>query len=171
MAEADDAFPRILRDHQDRVFSLALRLCSGDRHAAEELAHDVFVKAYRAYVAYDAERRRRLELRPWLATITLNEARNRARSAGRRRDRPSPNGVLPERIDGHDAASRVDDRDALVTALHALPPTLREAIVLRHIADLSYAQIAELVGRPPATVRASVMRGKQALRTMLEEGT
>src|SRR5688500_1165905 len=97
--DAATAFPRIVREHQHRVFSLALRLCGGDRLAAEELAHDVFVKAYRALSTYDDERRRALALRPWLATIALNEARNRSRARARRRDRVSLDGALPDGAD------------------------------------------------------------------------
>lgn len=173
MTDAEAEFPRIVRDHEDRVFSLALRLCSGDRATAEDLAHDVFVKAYRAYCTYDRERRRSLALRPWLATIALNEARNRARSAARRRDRVSATGALPEpEPDASvDAATRVDRRAALVTALDALPAAQREAVVLRHIGDLSYAQIAEALGRPTATVRSDVHRGLAALRQLVEEDT
>jgi RNA polymerase sigma factor (sigma-70 family) len=170
VTDAAEDFPRIVREHQDRVFSLALRLCCGDRGEAEELAHDAFVKAYRAYVTYDAERRRTLQVRQWLATITLNEARNRARSAARRRDRLSPDGVLPESLDGAgDATARIDDRDALVTALYALPEAQREAIVLRHIGDLSYAQIGAILHRSEATVRTVVMRGLRTLRWSTEE--
>ena len=172
MTDAAAAFPRIVREHRDRVFSLSLRLCGGDRAAAEDLAHDVFVKAYRAFAGYDRARRSALALRPWLATIALNEARNRSRAASRRRDRVSPDGALPERIDTTpDATVHVDRRAAVVAALDALPAAQREAVVLRHIGDLSYAQIGEALGRPVATVRSDVHRAHATLRTLLKEDT
>lgn len=172
MDDVDAAFPRIVREHQDRVFSLALRLCDGDRSRAEELAHDVFVKAYRALVRYDAGRRRSLALRPWLATITLNEARNVARTSSRRRDHVTRDGALPERADGvaatpEDAAVRAGQRDVLVAALDGLPAAQRDALVLRHIAGLSYAEVSDALGRPAGTVKSDVHRAVLALRNLM----
>lgn len=177
MDDVDAAFPRIVREHQDRVFSLSLRLCGGDRARAEELAHDVFVKAYRALVRYDAERRASLTLRPWLATITLNEARNAGRSAARRRDNVTRDGVVPDRVDGaaigpEDAAMGAGHRDELVAALDGLPAAQRDAVVLRHVAGLSYVEVGDVLGRPAGTVKSDVHRAIVALRGLMrEEGT
>ena len=172
--DAATAFPRIVRDHQDRVFSLALRLCGGDRVAAEELAHEVFVRAYQAFSTYDEERRRSLALRPWLATIALNQARNHSRAVGRRRDRVSSDGRLPEGIDGkesspEDAALRADRRTALAAALGTLPAAQREAVVLRHVAGLSYAEVGETLDRPVGTVKSDVHRALTSLRSLIVE--
>lgn len=165
----DAAFPRIVREHQDRVFSLALRLCNGDRAAAEELAHVAFVKAHRALTGYDAEQRRALALRPWLATITLNEGRNRTRAASRRRDRVSRDGAIPDRVDGtaivpEDEAVRSGRRAELAAALDLLPAPQRDAVVLRHVAGLSYAEVGDALGRPTGTVKSDVHRAIAALR-------
>src|SRR3970282_1603000 len=62
-----------------KVESPALR-STRDPGAPEELAQDVFVRAYRALATYDAERIGELRLRAWLARITLNLCRNRARA-------------------------------------------------------------------------------------------
>ena len=172
--DAATAFPRIVRDHQDRVFSLALRLCAGDRVAAEELAHEVFVKAYQAFATYDDERRRSLALRPWLATIALNQARNHSRAVGRRRDRVSSDGRLPDGTAGYeptpeDAALRAHRRTALATALDTLPTAQREAVVLRHVAGLSYAEVGKALARPVGTVKSDVHRALTTLRTLIVE--
>ena len=172
--DAATAFPRIVRDHQDRVFSLALRLCAGDRVAAEELAHEVFVKAYQAFATYDDERRRSLALRPWLATIALNQARNHSRAVGRRRDRVSSDGTLPDRIDGkepspEDAALQAHRRTALATALDTLPAAQKEAVVLRHVAGLSYAEVGQALARPIGTVKSDVHRALTSLRALMVE--
>ena len=64
--------------HQDRLFTIAFRT-GGDRHDAEELVQDCFVRAYRALATYPPARIRELRLRGWLTTILLNAGRNRAR--------------------------------------------------------------------------------------------
>lgn len=172
--DAASAFPRIVREHQDRVFSLALRLCSGDPLAAEELAHTVFVKAYRAFVTYDDERRRSVALRPWLATIALNEARNASRAAARRRDHVSRDGDVADRVDAtavlpEDAALRADRRAELAAALDALPGPQRDAVVLRHVSGLSYAEVGEVLAKPVGTVKSDVHRALIALRELIKE--
>ena len=75
--DLDRAFESVVRDHQDRVFTIAFRLL-GDPRDAEEVAQDAFVRAHRALAGYDAERIRALRLRAWLAAIVVNLARNRA---------------------------------------------------------------------------------------------
>src|SRR5215204_5011396 len=72
------AFESLVTAYQERIFRFALRYC-GNREDAEETAQDAFVRAYRALQTYPPDRRRGLNLRAWLYTITLNVARNRVR--------------------------------------------------------------------------------------------
>src|SRR5689334_24732288 len=74
----DRVFERLVHDHQDRIFALGLAL-TGNRHDAEEVAQDTFLRAYRAVVAYPPERIRDLKQRAWLHQIALNVFRNRVR--------------------------------------------------------------------------------------------
>ena len=82
--DLDAAFEALVLAEQDLVYGIALR-STRDAAAAEDIAQDVFVRAYRALADYDAERIRSLQLRAWLARITMNLCRNRARA---RRSRP-----------------------------------------------------------------------------------
>src|SRR6476469_4447705 len=77
-ADVELAFPALVEEHQDRLYSIALRLL-GDRRDAEEVAQDALVRAFRAMRGYPGERVAALRLRPWLASITVNLARNRRR--------------------------------------------------------------------------------------------
>ena len=83
--DLDDAFEALVLAEQDLVYGIALR-STRDPAAAEDIAQDVFVRAYRALADYDADRIRALQLRAWLARITMNLCRNRARA---RRSRPT----------------------------------------------------------------------------------
>ena len=89
--DVEAAFPSLVADHQDRLYTIALRLL-GDRRDAEEVAQDALVRAFRAMRGYPRERIAGLRLRPWLASITVNLARNRRR---RHDDRQPPNQLEP----------------------------------------------------------------------------
>ena len=86
--DLDSAFETVVLAHQDRLYSIALRML-GDRRDAEEAAQDALVRAYRALGSYPPERILELRLRPWLATIVLNLCRSRI---GRRATAGRPSG-------------------------------------------------------------------------------
>jgi RNA polymerase sigma-70 factor, ECF subfamily len=174
--DLDRAFEALVVGHQDRLYTIALRML-GDRGDAEEAAQDALVRAYRALATYDGERIRELRLRAWLTTIVLN----RCRSVATRR---TTRGPRPISIDGDPArpiaepespaaapaevAERHSERDRWGARLMALPVAYRTAVVLRHVDGLSYPEVAEVLGRPEGTVKAQVHRGIAILRTMLE---
>jgi RNA polymerase sigma-70 factor (ECF subfamily) len=170
-SDPDRAFPEFLAHHQDLVYGIALR--STKRPAdAEELAQDAFVRAYRALAGYDARRIRELRPRGWLAAITTNLARNRAR-----RKAPSTTGLegLAElRADEQPGPERVAEHRESVAAwevrLMALPTHYRRAVELRHVSGLSYPELAEALDRPVGTVKSDVHRGVRLLReTLMQE--
>lgn len=174
--DLDGAFPALVTDHQDRLYSIALRML-GDPHDAEEAAQDALVRAYRAMAEYDPARIAELRLRGWLATIVLNLCRNRlARRSGRAGmalslDDPDGRIVEPGAPIGQSPESIVQrrvERDAWGMRLLRLPPAYRAAVVLRHVDGLSYPEAAAALGRPEGTVKAQVHRGIALLRTMLE---
>lgn len=167
----DRDFPELVRQHQDAVYSIALRL-TGRPSEAEDAAQDTFVRAYRALSSYDETRRRELDIRPWLATITINVCRNRARAAGRRPVTSLLSGIAEPRETGRDAAQRAEDAETaaeLADALRRLPDVQRRAIVLHHAGGLTYAEVASALKRPEGTVKADVHRGLRALRALLEQ--
>lgn len=174
--DVDAAFPELVTAHQDRLYTVALRLL-GDRRDAEEVAQDALVRAYRAMGGYPRERIVGLRLRPWLASIAVNLARNRRR---RFEDRQPPNQLEPMLDAGWDpmtddrrsapatSADRRETQRELAAALLRLTPAVRSAIVLRHVDGLSVAEVAEALGRPEGTVKAQVHRGLRELRALLE---
>ncbi|MBW3614834.1 MAG: RNA polymerase sigma factor [Actinobacteria bacterium] len=169
-ADLDATFPDIVRTHQGRVYSIALQL-TGAPAEAEDAAQDAFVRAYRALQGYGPDRRAELALRPWLAQITLNVCRNRARSASRRpRTAPLDEGAEPPAApgDSSDGALRNETAGELAAALALLPEPQRRAIVLHHAGELTYREVALVVGRPEGTVKADVHRGLGALRSILQ---
>ncbi|HEX9549458.1 MAG TPA: RNA polymerase sigma factor, partial [Candidatus Limnocylindrales bacterium] len=165
----------LLGAHQDRCYSIALRLL-GDPRDAEEVAQDAFVRAYRAMTGYEPDRIRSLRLRPWLASIVVNLARNRRR----RLDERTPPLQLEPIVEAggeaaipgtaaspHERAARRETIRGLAAALMALPPGPRAAVILRHVDGLSVAETATALDRPEGTVKAQTSRGLALLRTIL----
>jgi RNA polymerase sigma-70 factor, ECF subfamily len=176
--DLDGSFEALILAHQDRLYTIAHRFL-GNGHDAEEVTQDALVRAYRAIAGYDADRIRRLQLRPWLATIVLNLCRNRlARSHSARGtlslDRESPEGAaLPEPAADPSAgpAAVLDRREARrrwAELVVQLPPAYRAPVVLRHVDGLSYPELAIALDRPEGTVKAQVHRGLALLRTAFE---
>ena len=160
-ADLDAAFPSLVADHRDRLFTIAVRVL-GNRSDAEEAAQDAFVRAYRALAGYPTERIRELRLRPWLTTIVLNVCRNRTRV---RRVATTELAFEPASEPATDPFATRHARDLWARLLSGLPPAQRTAIVLRHIDGLSYTEMAEALGRPEGTLKAQVHRGLAALQT------
>jgi RNA polymerase sigma-70 factor (ECF subfamily) len=160
-ADLDAAFPALVEDQQDRIFTIAVRVL-GNRSDAEEAAQDAFVRAYRALAGYPAERIRELRLRPWLTTIVLNVCRNRTRV---RRVATTELAFEPAAEPATDPFASGHARDVWAGLLSSLPPAQRTAIVLRHVDGLSYAEMAEALGRPEGTLKAQVHRGLANLQT------
>jgi RNA polymerase sigma-70 factor (ECF subfamily) len=170
--DLDGSFAELVGTYQRLVFGLALRVVA-DRADAEEVAQDTFARAYRALAGYPAERVAAMRLRPWLARITLNLARNRLRR------RPPPARPLedgdgqalavaaPAAAEPAAVAERGEQRERLAELLATLPRGYREAVVLRHVEGLPYDEVAEVLGRPVGTVKTHVHRGVRQLRERL----
>jgi RNA polymerase sigma-70 factor (ECF subfamily) len=162
MEGTDRVFERLVRDHQDRIFALGFAL-TGNRHDAEEVAQDTFLRAYRAMCTYSPDRVRELKQKAWLHRIAVNVVRNRARGIKPRL--VELNGSEPDvRTGPEESVIRKSDIDALASRVAALPPRYREAVVLRHVQELSYAEAADALGQPVGTVKANVHRGLKLLR-------
>jgi RNA polymerase sigma factor (sigma-70 family) len=171
--DLDGAFEELVRGHERLLYGLALRVV-GDTRDAEEVAQDAFERAYRALAGYPPERVAAMRLRPWLARIALNLARNRLR---RRTPptRPLEDGdgeplplAAPRGEEPAAAAERRADRQQWAELLAGIPARYREAVVLRHVEDLPYAEVAEVLGQPVGTVKTHVHRGVRLLRAALE---
>jgi RNA polymerase sigma-70 factor (ECF subfamily) len=175
--DLDGAFEGLVLTHQDRLYTIALRMLRDSRDA-EEVAQDAFVRAYRALGSYDAQRILELQLRPWLTTIVLNLCRNRARRhlpLSRPLDGDDERAVPAARLvsndhsgNPHDVAVRRESARAWASLVGGLPVRYRTAIVLRHVDGLSYAEMSTALGRPEGTLKAQVHRGLALLRASLE---
>lgn len=146
------------------VFRVAYRL-TGDRHDAEDLTQEVFIRAFRSIHKFEPG-----TLAGWLRRITTNLFLDGARR--RQRLRFDPMAEAQERVvDDHaDPGSSVEagalDHD-VARALADLPPDNRVAVVLCDMENLSYDEIAQVLDVKVSTVRSRIHRGREALRESL----
>jgi RNA polymerase sigma-70 factor (ECF subfamily) len=162
MEGVDRLFERMVHEHQDRVFAAGLSL-TGNRHDAEEVAQDTFLRAYKALLTYPPQRVRELKQRAWLNRIALNVVRNRVR--GHKPRLVELNGSEPDTGPGPEVqAMRRANLDELALRVAGLPARYREAVVLRYVQELSYEEAADALGQPVGTVKSNVHRGLKLLR-------
>ncbi|WP_206056651.1 RNA polymerase sigma factor SigE [Nocardioides sp. GY 10113] len=159
------AWQEIVEQHTDRVYRLALRL-TGDRHDAEDLTQEVFVRVFRSLHTYTPG-----TFEGWLHRITTNLFLDQAR----RKQRIRFDALSEERAARLTSATGLPDDlfadrmfdDDVEDALAALPPDFRAAVVLCDIEGLSYEEIAEIMGAKLGTIRSRIHRGRSLLRSAL----
>jgi RNA polymerase sigma factor (sigma-70 family) len=164
-----DAYEEIVRAHQAIAFRTAW-VITGSAADAEEAAQDAFVKAHGALSRFRAG----APFRPWLLTIVANEARNRARAAGRRErlalrvaEERRPGGAVPS----PEAALLVSEqRSEILEALNNLSESDRQAIACRYFLELSEAETAAALDCARGTVKSRVSRALDRLRAQMEAG-
>lgn len=152
--DEDGEFIRFAAARRTRLFRTAFLLC-GDRHAAEDLLQQTLERSYVAWHRVS----RADEPDAYVRRIMINEHARRFRRTVREAlvtevPEPRPSG----------AAEWAETRSALMTALAALPPRQRQAVVLRYWEDLSETQTAAAMGCSVGTVKSQASRGIARLR-------
>jgi RNA polymerase sigma-70 factor (sigma-E family) len=146
-----------------RLRRTAYLMC-GDWHRAEDAAQDALVKVYRRWHRIDRTQGLNGYAHQCLLTAVFDQSRRPWRRE-RLVDTDEPVAQLP------DPAGSVDDRTLVVQALRALPPSQRACVVLRHYADLSLEQTADILGIGTGGVKSQTSRGLTRLREVLGERT
>ena len=167
----DDAFAQEALTYVDSLYGTALRLTRRTADA-EDLVQDTYLKAFRSASQFQ----RGTNLKAWLFTILHNTFRNMLRHDGR-----NPVDVDSEYVDQAPASGATEhspeelltratlDAD-LQAALDALPDAFRQAVWLRDVEELSYAEIAQVLAVPIGTVMSRISRGRRALYDRLQAG-
>jgi RNA polymerase sigma-70 factor (ECF subfamily) len=156
------------------VNAVAFRLLDDPSESAD-VVQEVFLKVFRNIGAFRAQS----SLKTWIYRITVNEAHNARRWFFRHRRReveldsePEDSrhwkDVIPDgSLSPFDAAFEREQHQMIEAALAKLSPIFREAVALRDIADLSYEDIADVLGVSLGTVKSRILRGREALRAQL----
>ncbi len=176
-----EALDRLLRRHYDRIHAVCRRI-TGNESDANDAAQEALIAVVRGLARFDG----RSSFATWVYRIATNASLDELR---RRRRRPIPAGP-DTRPNGHGSgpdgpgshsdiadrhpdlnadapADRLADRLALEAALLTLPEEFRVPVVLRDVADLEYAEIAEVLHVPIGTVKSRIARGRGQLAAAL----
>lgn len=152
------AFDQIMRRHEDRVFSVCLRILA-DREQALDATQETFLTVFRKASQFKGKS----ALGTWIYRIAVNTCYDQLRKAKRRRTSPLPEHVDPADPAAEDAVESAALRPELVAALDAVPRDFRAAVVLSDIEGMSMPEISEVLGVPVGTVKSRVFRGRRLL--------
>jgi RNA polymerase sigma-70 factor (ECF subfamily) len=159
--DRDERFEAEVLPFLRTLYGAAYRM-TGNAYDAEDLVQETFLRAYRAFDRF----RPGTNARAWLLTILQ---RVRTDAFRRRQRRPSTvelQGDGPATPPSQDALA--SGREDLERALRSLPGAFRDAVVLRDVQDLSYAEIAAALDIPVGTVMSRIHRGRALLRAALQ---
>jgi RNA polymerase sigma-70 factor (sigma-E family) len=155
-AEQEAQFQEFVRARWSRLVRTAY-LLTGDAHHAEDLTQTALAKAYRSWRRVARSDNPEAYVRKML--VSCNSDRFR-----KRRVAEALTAAPPEVAGRDEAVARADERSALLGALAGLPPKQRAVIVLRYWEDLSEAEVAEILGCSPGTVKSQASKGLAKLR-------
>jgi RNA polymerase sigma-70 factor, ECF subfamily len=174
-AGSEEAFAYLLGVYQNPAFNLVFHIV-GDQTEAADVLQDVFLKILRGLRHFNGKS----SLKTWIYRITVHEALNHRRSCGRRlfhepfsvddeslhlRVQAAENGKeweTPYRV--YEQAER---QTRVQNALASLAQPYRTVVVLREIEDLSYEEIAQVLGIAEGTVKSRLRRGREFLKRKL----
>ena len=163
------AWEAIVKQNWRKVFNVAYKFV-GRHDEAEDLTQDIFLKIFKALKTFD----RRANFQTWIVSISRNLCIDHYRSVRKERQ------TIAREVDTNDLqpasrertpyaiAEHLDLREQLRTALQTLPVTLRTAVVLRDLRELSYQEIADQLGLPEGTVKSRINRGRLELGRQLK---
>jgi RNA polymerase sigma-70 factor (ECF subfamily) len=159
------ALEQLLRDHYHRIYSVCRRVTGSDADG-EDAAQEALVSIVRGISGYTSAS----QFSTWVYRVAVNASLDELRRRRRRPD-PAPDSELADRRVPAAAgegtampfAERVAARVDIDAALTRLAPEFRAAVVLRDLCGLDYAEIGDVLGVPPGTVRSRIARGRAAL--------
>ncbi len=162
------AWEQVVRQNWRKVFNVAYKFV-GKHDEAEDLTQDIFLKIFKALKTFD----RRANFQTWIISISRNLCIDHYRSVRKERQ------TIARDVDSNDLQPATTDRGPyaqaehqalraqLRQALETLPMTLRTAVVLRDLQELSYQEIADRLGLPEGTVKSRINRGRIELAHQL----
>ncbi|WP_066175250.1 RNA polymerase sigma factor SigW [Bacillus marinisedimentorum] len=164
-----NAYAEVVELYKDRVFQICYRML-GNRHEAEDIAQEAFIRAYVNIHRYNADKK----FSTWLFRIATNLSIDRIR-------KKKPDFYLDAEIGGTDGltmysqiavdgklpeeeAEALETQDWVHQQILALPEKYRTVIVLKYIEELSLKEISDILDLPVGTVKTRIHRGREALR-------
>src|SRR5919109_170562 len=164
------AWEQIVRQHWRKVFNIAYKF-GGKHDQAEDLTQDVFLKLFKSLDTFD----RRANFQTWLISVSRNLCIDHYRSVRKERETMNrdvdPSELTPVATT-RSPQMELEQRDRvqlLRAALDKLAPSLRTAVMLRDIQELTYQEIADRLRLPEGTVKSRINRGRTELARQIQK--
>jgi RNA polymerase sigma-70 factor (ECF subfamily) len=166
------AWEELVRRHTRRIFNICYRF-TGNSTEAEDLSQEVFLRVYRTLASY---RSAYGGFATWMTSVTRNLLIDHYRRTKRDRITDSLDDKIAV-VENKESAGRRPDQQALLgelsgqvqAALTRLSPELREAVILRDLQQLEYAEIRQVLAVPEGTVKSRINRGRIELARILQQ--
>src|SRR6187399_1674518 len=164
------AWDAIVQQYRRKVFNVAYKFV-GKHDEAEDLTQDIFLKVFKSLGTFD----RRANFQTWLISVSRNLCIDHYRSVRKERE------TISRDVDASElspvssdlpADTRLERADRVVMlrqALDKLAPTLRTAVMLRDIQELTYQEIADKLHLPEGTVKSRINRGRTELARQIQK--
>jgi RNA polymerase sigma-70 factor, ECF subfamily len=159
----DDAFAALYDRHCHLAYSVAHNL-TGEKHSAEDLTQDAFIKVWRSADGYRPERG---SVRTWILSVVRNRGIDQLRAKATRSRMQEKVEASAPRSEPSEAFAQVWHEARLGRvreALDTLPHLQQQVLELAHFSDLTHKEIAERLGLPPGTVKGRIRLGLDKLR-------
>jgi RNA polymerase sigma-70 factor (ECF subfamily) len=160
-----DAFEELVKMYSQKVFHLAYGFVR-DRAAADDLAQEVFIKAYQALPKFRAHS----EFGTWLYRVAVNHIKDHLRKTARRKEVPldelgdGPLAVADSAEEREREREEEERRRLVFRVLENLPPKYRLILTMRDVQGMSYEEVATVLNIAPGTVDSRLHRARQMLR-------
>lgn len=156
------AFDALVRAHEDRVFSVCLRIMTS-REAALDATQETFLTLFRKADRFTGT----AAFSTWLYRVAVNTCYDQLRKEKRRRADRLPEHLDPVDRSAGDGFASVEIRPDLEQALRRIPDDFRSAVILSDLEDLPISDIAEILQIPPGTAKSRIFRGRRLLADIL----
>jgi len=169
-----EVFSQLIDSYKNMVYNLAYQM-SNNHHEAEDISQEAFLRAFQSLAHFNPS----YKFSTWLYQITLNIIRDRFKKKELNYvslDTPvetDDSEFYPQPADFTNDPEQIiaqqEDVQAIQKAILLLPLKYREIIVLRHLQDLSYIEISNILKLPAGTVKVRLYRARELLRKTLED--
>lgn len=157
-----DAFTQIMRTHEDRVFSVCLRIM-GNRDQALDATQETFLTTFRKAGQFKGKS----ALGTWIYRIAVNTCYDQLRKQKRRKTDPIPEHLDPADRAAEDEVDSAGMRPEIQRALSSIPTDFRAVVVLSDIEGMALPAVAEILDVPVGTVKSRLFRGRRLLANEL----
>ena len=167
-----DAYAFLIDAYKDRIFNLAYRM-TGNYEDANDLAQETFIRAFANLRRFDKQK----HFFTWLYTISLNIIRNHLKKTERGRlhktdyEKDEREISIKDENDPETDLMAKEEAGNLEMCIHRLPAEMKEAVILRFYQEISFDDIAEIMGISLSAAKMRVYRGLKKLEELLGDGS